>query len=72
MEHEIRGDTDLETIFNDYVCKKCGVRKPFVADFFSKNTHWQSDRDHRVTSIRSLLRILRNLTPLQLLHNALT
>jgi len=41
-EHEIRGDTDLgnlETIINDFACKKCGVMKLFVAAFFPKSTH---------------------------------
>jgi len=33
MNHEILGNTDLETI-NDFVCKKCGVMKVFVADVF--------------------------------------
>jgi len=36
MEHEILGDTDLETIINDFACKKCGVMELFVADFFQK------------------------------------
>ena len=44
MEHEILGDTDLETIINDFACKKCGVMELFVADFFQK-AHWQSNRD---------------------------
>jgi len=39
MEHEILRDTDLETIINDFACKKCGDMKLFVADFFSKTTH---------------------------------
>jgi len=39
MEHEILGDTDLETIINDFACNKCGVMKLFVADFSSKSTH---------------------------------
>jgi len=39
MEHEILGDTDLETTINDFVCNKCGVMKLFVADVFSKSTH---------------------------------
>jgi len=34
MEHEILGDTDLE--INDFACKKCGITKLFVADFFQK------------------------------------
>jgi len=38
MEHEILGDSDLEKIINDFVCKKCGVTKLFVADLFSKRT----------------------------------
>jgi len=45
MEHEILGDTDLETIINDFACNKCGVMKLFVADLFSKSTHSQSDSD---------------------------
>ena len=68
MKHEILGDTDLETIINDFACKKCGVMKLFVVDFFQKA---RSDRDHGA-SINSLLGILRNLTPLQLPYNALT
>jgi len=39
MEHEILGDTDLETITNDFACKKCDVMTLFVADFFSKSTY---------------------------------
>jgi len=46
MEPEIHGDTDLETS-TILRAKKCGVTKHFVADFFSKSTHWQSDRDQR-------------------------
>jgi len=38
MEYGILGDTDLETIINDFACKKCGVVKFFVADFFQKHT----------------------------------
>jgi len=45
MEHDILGDTDLETIINDSVCKNCGVMKLFVADYFSK---------HRLTETGSL------------------
>jgi len=65
MEHGVLEDTDLETIINDFVCKKSGIIQNFVADIFSKSTHWQSDRN-QVISIRSLLSILCNLTPLQL------
>jgi len=39
MEHEILEDTDLETIINDFGCKKSGIIKLFVADIFSKSTH---------------------------------
>jgi len=39
IEHEILGDTDQETIINNFVCKKCGVMKCFIADFFSNSTH---------------------------------
>ena len=38
-EHEILGDTDPETMINDFACNKCGVMKLFVADcFFEKHT----------------------------------
>jgi len=43
-EHEILGDTDLETIINDFACKEMRRYVTFLADFF-QNTHWQSDRD---------------------------
>jgi len=36
IKHEILGDAGLETIINDFACKKYGVMKLFVADFFSK------------------------------------
>jgi len=36
MEHEIPGDMNLETIINDFPCKKCGTMKHFIADFFQK------------------------------------
>jgi len=36
IEHEILEDTDLETIINDFVCKKSGITKLFVADIFFK------------------------------------
>jgi len=39
MEHEILGDTDLETIINDFACNKCGVMKHFIPELFSKSTH---------------------------------
>jgi len=39
MEHEILEDTDLETIIDDFVCKKSVIIKLFVADIFSKSTH---------------------------------
>jgi len=45
MEREILGDVDLETIINDFVCKKCGIIKLFVADIFSKSTPSQSGRN---------------------------
>ena len=70
MKHEILGDTDLETIINDFACKKFGVMKLFVVEkfFFQKA---ESDRDQGA-SINSLLSIFCNLTPLQLPYNALT
>jgi len=68
MEHDILRDTDLETITNVFECKKCGVMKLLVADYFSKHTLTET----RVTSINSLPSVLRNLTPLQLPYNALT
>ena len=67
MEHEILGDTDLETIVNDFVCKKFGVMKLFATDFFSKSTL----KETRATSISSFLNILCSLTTLQLLFSAL-
>jgi len=39
MKHEILEDTDLEIIINDFVCKKSGIIKLFVADVFSKSTY---------------------------------
>jgi len=39
MEREILEDTVLETIINDFACKKCGIIKLFVTDIFSKSTH---------------------------------
>jgi len=67
-EHEILGDTEQETIINDFVCKKCGVMKCFVADFFQK-AHIDRVTEIRVISISLLLNILRNLTPLRLPYN---
>jgi len=70
-EHGLLGDTNLKTITNDFACKKCDVMKRFVADFFKK-AHIDKVTKTRVTSISSLLSILRNLTPLQLPFDALT
>jgi len=42
-----------------------------VADFFSK-AHIDRDAETRVTSVSSLLGILRDLTPLQFRYNVLT
>jgi len=39
MEHEILEDTDLETIINDFVCKKSSIIKLFVADILSKSIY---------------------------------
>jgi len=69
VKHEILGDTDQETIINNFVCKKCDVMKLFVADFFQKE-HIHRATETRVTSLRSFLSILRNLMPLQLLYSA--
>jgi len=35
-EHEILGDAHLETIINDFMCKRWVVMKLFVADFLQK------------------------------------
>jgi len=51
--------------------RNCGVIKLFVTGFFEK-AHIGRVTETRVTSISSLLRILRNLTPLELPYNALT
>jgi len=47
MSMEILGDTDLETIINDFGCKQFGVMKLFVAVFFSRKhtlTEWRRPR----------------------------
>jgi len=49
----------------------CAVMKLFLVDFFQK---MRIDRvtETRITSIGSLLSVIRNLTPLQLTYDALT
>jgi len=47
---------------NDFACKQFGVMKLLVADFFQK-AHIDRVIETRVSSIGSLLGILRNLTP---------
>jgi len=60
MEHEILGDTDLETIIKDFECKKCDAMKYLVVDFLQKALIDRAT-ETRVTSISSFLSILRNL-----------
>jgi len=65
MEPEFLDDVDLETNTNDFACKKCGVIKLFVADFFQE-AHNDRVKETRVSLMNLLLSILRNLTPTQL------
>ena len=71
MSMETLGDTDLETIINDFACKQFGVMKLFAAVFFQK-AHIDRVAETRVTSTGPLLSIFRRLAPLQLPYNALT
>jgi len=45
--------------------------KPFVADFFSKSTHWQSDSDQGHFS-KSITKYLSQSNAFALPYNALT
>jgi len=44
MEHEILGDSDLETIIYDFACKKMRCHEPFCSWLFFKKhtlTEWR-------------------------------
>jgi len=62
MEQEILGDTDLETIINEFASKKCNVMKLSTAELFQ--------RAHITLTESSFPSILRNLKPMQSKHNA--